>query len=235
SSRALHGIDAALDAADADTAGWRLEARLLEPRDEEALGHAGHVGQSRGEADEVDVVVSVRVEVHELVQRQAALRRRGLHLEAQLSLVAAGHGHRARRGQDLGPRLAPERVEGSGQLFPSDGERVVVDEQRAVAGNGLGDATQLTLPDQVLERENPRIDLAIDLVAQLDRERLVPARQKAGLGVDAHALENWEGGIAPLPNLPPDADCAGEARARSGRSGSKSFRPGRGAHARTDS
>ncbi len=100
-----------------------------------------------------------------------------------------------RRRQDLGARLTAQRAQDLGQAVPADSEGVVVDEQRPVAGNRLGDAAERLLPDQVLERQDPGVDLAVDVVAQLDRQREVPAGQEAGLGVDAHRLERGEGGV----------------------------------------
>ena len=44
---------------------------FVEARDRQALGHAGHVGQAGREADEVDVVVGLRVQPRQLVGRRA--------------------------------------------------------------------------------------------------------------------------------------------------------------------
>ena len=87
-------------------------------------------------------------------------------------------------GKHLGPRFRGQRAEGGVELVGADDGGVVVDEQRAIGGQGLGDAGDRLLLDQVLERQDPRIDLAVDLVGQLHRHGEIAAGQEARLGID---------------------------------------------------
>src|SRR5437867_8517052 len=62
----VHGVDAALDAADGHATRGDLHPRCVQARDRQALGRAGHVRQARREADEVHEVLRARVQPHEL-------------------------------------------------------------------------------------------------------------------------------------------------------------------------
>jgi hypothetical protein len=142
-----------------------------------------------GEADEVDVVVGVRVEARHLVGSEPEPGGGRLQLEAQLAPVAARQLHGADGRQDLRTRLIQEFPERGGQRLVADHERLVVDEQRAIARNGLVDPGHASLPDQVLESQDAGVDVPGDLVAQLDGERAVPARQEPRLEPDRHRGE----------------------------------------------
>ena len=187
-ARALHRVDAALHAADADAARRRLDPRLLEAGDVQGLGQAREVGQPRREADEVHVVGGARVERRDLLGGEPEPRGGGRQLEAELALVAARQLDGPRRGQDVRARPHGQRGQSRRELGIPDRERIVVHEERAVARHRLDDARDPVGSNQIVEGEHAQRHVASDLVGQLHGQRPVPAREKPRLGIDRHAV-----------------------------------------------
>jgi len=91
SAGALHGVHAALHAADADGTCRRLRARCRQSRNGQAIGHARHVWLTRGEADEVHVVLSGAVQPDQLGAREPEALGRMRELEAELRAAIEQH------------------------------------------------------------------------------------------------------------------------------------------------
>ena len=167
--------------------GGTCHARRVEPRESDALGHAGHVRQARREAHEVHEVLGARVQPHQLVGGEAEpLGRRRRDREPSSGVVAARQLDHARGRQHLRPACSARARGASRRPCRSPGERIVVDEERAKAGHGLDDAGNAPLLDQVLQRQHPRVDLYADLVAELDGDGADPRPE--GGAADARAL-----------------------------------------------
>ena len=170
--------------ADGHAAGRRLRARVLQSRDREPPGHAGHVRQPGREADEIDVVLRAGVQPDQLVGREPELLGGGRQLEAQLALVAARQLHRARRRQHVRARARPQLAQGPGERVVADDQRIVVDEQGAVRRDRLGHARNSPLLDHPVEGVHALVDLDADLVAELDRDGQVAGRQESRVEID---------------------------------------------------
>ncbi len=123
---------------------------------------------------------------HDLLRRYPEPRGDRFQLEAVLPAVATRQLDRARRRQDIRPGLGGERTQRDTELLRPDDQGIVVDEERAEAGNGLDDSGERLLPNEVFESKNARVHLAADFVAQLHGERPITAGQQARLRVDRH-------------------------------------------------
>src|SRR5207237_6107738 len=104
-------------------------------------------------------VLRASVQPHELVHRQLEPPRGGLEVEPELAAVTARQLHLARGRHGRRRRLLGERRELRAERLVADDRRIVVDEQRAVRGDGLDDAGQRLVLDQVLEGADARVDL----------------------------------------------------------------------------
>ena len=159
-------VDAELGAGHGHCAGRDPHPGDGAARDVEAgIGHP-QVGEPGGEPDDVHAVVPSREDADQLLHGHAGLRR---HLGKVFPVIDAGELDVARLGFGLPARAAGE-VEGVGPDPFRIGLRVVEDQHRAEGGDRLPVAVEGLALEERGERGGPGVQLAGDLVPELDGE-----------------------------------------------------------------
>jgi hypothetical protein len=205
--RRLDGSHQGLHAPDGDRAGRRFQAGRDAPRSRDRRVESAEVGKARQEADHVHLVRRRGVKIDQLGWRDPVRGRRRLEVDPVLASIGDRNSP-GPAGATVVSRRARGLTDHVHQCSELDRQRVVMDEEGAVGGDGLDDPDLTRQP--LVEGQDAGVEAGIDRLAELDRERGVPAGQDTGSGRRRHAgswpsrpdLATASGGALVAPSRP---------------------------------
>src|SRR3990172_3352018 len=131
-SRTLNRVDHTLITSDPNAARGNASPRTLEARNSQTPRKPAQVRKSRREPDEVDQVVTVRMQADDLFDGQRMALRHGIEIKSEFATVANRDGDPAARQRVTRTKLSDEPRERSDEIIHADKKRIVRDKQCAI-------------------------------------------------------------------------------------------------------